>query len=208
MKSIEKAQKASKTPGNDKFSRINQLPEEEFSLVVDLLRRHSPRTVAEEMQSRGFCKDIATISLTHLLEKFRRLHVPISDLISPYMVAKETGRLRRNVNFINEITDLIDLQKERIRNMIIREEEKNLNESKTGEEIVRLGKLLSNYVDMSIKAGIFQKIAEDIKEDADCKQTDKGSILLMQAPMDNDIKSMVHHSIQNMIIDLEGQIEN
>ncbi|MEI6088659.1 MAG: hypothetical protein WCR66_13790 [Bacteroidota bacterium] len=105
MQSIEKAQKASKNASNDKFARINELPEDKRELLLDMLKRHSPNFVAEEMQSWGFSVDIKTITLSHILEKYRKNNIHISEIISSHVVAKETARLRKGIDFINELQE-------------------------------------------------------------------------------------------------------
>ncbi|MDO9067831.1 MAG: hypothetical protein Q7W05_05175 [Deltaproteobacteria bacterium] len=209
MSSVAKAQKASKDPSNDKFKRINEIPDEKRKLFLDLLRKgHSPQSVAEEMQILGFNKDMQLVSLRHLIEKYRKQHIPVTELISPYMVAKETSRLKKGVNFINGIIDLIDLQTERIRSMRIEEIENNTHNSKLGDEIVKQGKLHTQYVDMSVKAGLYQTFIKEIIDEINEKdERPYGNKLAYAALQNPDIRAMVHHSLNNMLIELDAEDE-
>jgi hypothetical protein len=168
--SLAKAQKASKDPNHDKLWRVNSLPPETKKRTDEMLRRHSPRTVAELQQEEGYNTDIQAVTLCHILEQYRREKIPADDLINPYMVEKLTARLKTNVNVFSEMSELISLQKERIRLARMEEIDGKLSQEVT-KSLHLMGRLLKIYADMGIKAGLMGSFVNQFTRE--CQQDEE-----------------------------------
>lgn len=160
---IVKAQKA-KTPGNDPFKRITGMTPERRQLVDSLLLVHSPAQVAEVMQvDWGESTDIARVSLSHVLEKYRTATIPIDKILNPFMVGRLTEKVRRSVNALAAMSDLLELQQERLRYARIEELEKGVLTPSVDKQVTLTNRLLRNYSDLAYKAGLIDLFTSDFK---------------------------------------------
>lgn len=159
--SIKKAQQASLDKSHDKFWRINTLPSEVHERVYEQLKRHSPRTVAELLQEDGYHTDIKAITLAHILEKFRSQKIPRHQLLNAYVVERIAGDMRKNVNVLAELSDMIMLQRERIRRAVLEEEETGELLPETNKQLHLQNRLLKTYGDLGIKSGLMSEFIRD-----------------------------------------------
>jgi len=155
--SIKKAQSASKDPNHDKLWRVNTLPPEVYQRTYEMLKRHSPRTVAELLQEDGFHTDIKGITLAHILEKFRSEKIPQHQLLNPYILERLTSEIKKNVNVFSEMSDLIALQRSRIRKALLAEEESGQLAQETNKQLHLQARMIKIYGDLGIKAGLMNE---------------------------------------------------
>jgi len=149
-----------------KFDRIENLPPDKREIVLSLLRQQSPKFIAAEIQSWGFCLDIKEISLAHLLEEYRQKKIPIQELVNPFVVSKLTSGLSRNINVIHELSETILLQKERLREARLVELEDGVPLPVTDKMIQLLLRSLKIYGDVASKSGLLQFFADNFKRES------------------------------------------
>jgi hypothetical protein len=162
--SIHKAQKASKDPKHDKFKRIKSLPPELYQNTLNMLKRHSPRVIAELLQDEGFNTDIQPVTLAHILEDFRSATIPLDEMVDPYVVGKITERYKTNVNVFSETSDLILMQKERVRQARLKEQETGELSPDGTKQIHTMARLLKTYGDLGIKAGLLNSFIDEFQK--------------------------------------------
>lgn len=163
---IVKAQAASQAKGHDKYSRINSLPSDKYTLVVDLLKGQSPYHIAEIIQNDwGFNTDITQKHLAHLLEDFRRVNIPLNQIVNPYVIERLCSNLRVNINVLSEFSESIMLQKERLRQARLLEIEAGELLPTTDKQIHILTRLLKCYGDLAIKSGLLQHFSDAFTKD-------------------------------------------
>jgi hypothetical protein len=163
--SIAKAQAASKAEDHDKFARIRNLPEEQYKLVVAMLKAHSPYMIAKTIQQDWQqCLDVTQLTLAHQLDRFRAATIPLEQLINPYVIAKITEQVRRNVNVISEMSSLIDLQQERLRQVRLLELEGGALLPSVDKQTAILARLLKNYGDIAYKTGLVNHFVADFRK--------------------------------------------
>jgi hypothetical protein len=160
LSSIQQAQAASKDLNHDKFWRVNSLPADRIEQTVEMLKRHSPRTVAELLQEDGYHTDIKAISLSHILEKYRAEKIPAHQLISPYLVERLTSELKRNVNVFSEMSDLITLQRNRIRAALLVEEESGQLLPETNKQLHLQARMIKVFGDLGLKSGLLSEFIQ------------------------------------------------
>lgn len=153
ISSIAKGQPLSTGSAHGKHGRIDGLPDDLRELVDDLVTRHSSRTVAEVIRDAGHCLDIAPVTLQHYVDAYRRERIPPERCINPFLVERLTSRLRRNVNCLTAMSDLIALQQERIGIARMGELDGTLD-PEVNKQIHLMTRMLKVYSDMSIKAGL------------------------------------------------------
>lgn len=167
VNSIVKAQaaaKAAKEGNHDPFKRINDLPQEQYDTVVSLLKGYSPYEVARTIQQDwGQCLDVTETTLAHQLEKFRSAKIPPDQLLNPYVIAKLTAQVRRNVNVIAEMSSLVELQQERLRQARLEEVESGTLLPAVDKQTGLLARLLKNYGDIAYKTGLVNHFVSDFK---------------------------------------------
>lgn len=168
VNSIVKAQaaaKAAKEGNHDPFKRINDLPKEEYDTVVSLLKGYSPYAVARTIQQDwGQCLDVTETTLAHQLDKFRSAKIPPEQLLNPYVISKLTAQVRRNVNVIAEMSSLVELQQERLRQARLQEMESGTLLPAVDKQTGLLARLLKNYGDLAYKTGLVNHFVSDFKK--------------------------------------------
>ncbi len=168
---IEKAQKASKAVNHDPFERINNLPPEQYEIVLSMLKAHSPYAVAKTIQQDWEqCLDVTELTLAHQLERFRAAKIPLEQLMNPYVIARLTEQVRRNVNVISEQSTLIEMQMERLRQVRLQEVESGVLSPMVDKQTSLLNRLLKNYGDIAFKCGLLNHYAADFRKIAEREQ--------------------------------------
>lgn len=164
---LAKAQQASQDPEHDKFGRITSLSPDKRDIVDSMARHgHSPALIARTMQTDwGESLDVTEKHLARVVERYRVAHVPIDQMLDPYVVSRFTEKVRRNVNHISELSTLIDLQKERLRQVRLEEVEAGKPLQATDKQIALLNRLLRSYSDAACKSGLVDIFASDYRRD-------------------------------------------
>jgi hypothetical protein len=164
---LVKAQQAAQDPQHDKFERITSLSPDKRDIVDSMARHgHSPALIARTMQTDwGESLDVTEKHLARVVERYRVAHVPIDQMLDPYVVSRFTEKVRRNVNHISELSTLIDLQKERLRQVRIEEVEAGKPLQATDKQIALLNRLLRSYSDAACKSGLVDIFASDYRRD-------------------------------------------
>ncbi|MCP3176099.1 hypothetical protein MJO47_03200 [Desulfuromonas sp. KJ2020] len=166
-KGLVEAQQASQNPQHDKFGRLTSLSPDKLEKVHSMaVHGHSPRLIARSVQvDMGECLDITEKHLARIIERYRVAHVPIDQMIDPYVLSRFTEKVRRNVNHISELSALIDLQKERLRQVRLEELEAGKPLQITDKQIALLNRLLRSYSDAACKSGLVDIFASDYRRE-------------------------------------------
>lgn len=190
MTSIQKAQKASKNPNHDKYWRINSLPDDMRDLIIDLLKQHSPRMVAETIREAGYHLDIQPITLMHCLETYRREKISADECLNPYIIEKLSSRLKTSVNCFAEMSELISLQKERIRLARFEELDGKLS-PEVNKQVHLMTRMIKVYSDMGIKAGLMGTFVSEFNRDS--KENEEAEVF--------DVRNIFFRILRNIGLD-------
>jgi hypothetical protein len=168
-KGLAKAQKSSQDPQHDKFERITSLPPDKREKVDSMASHgHSPRLIARTMQvDLGESLDVTEKHLARVIERYRLAHIPINEMLDPYVLSRFTEKVRRSVNHISELGSLIDLQKERLRHARLEELDAGKLSQATDKQLALLNRLLRSYSDAAAKSGLIDIFAADYRRDID-----------------------------------------
>ncbi len=143
--------------------------------TVDSMARHghSPVLIARTMQADwGESLDVTEKHLARVIERYRLAHVPINEMADPYVISRFTEKLRRSVNHISELSDLIGLQKERLRQVRLEELEAGKLLQSSDKQIALLNRLLRSYSDAACKSGLVDIFAADYRRDIEGQNDD------------------------------------
>lgn len=152
--SIKKAQAVAHDPNHDPLWRVNTLPSKLYEQTYEMLKRHSPRTVAELLQEEGYHTDIKAITLAHILERFRSDRIPRHQLLNVYVVERLTSEAKKQINVFTELSDLLGVNSMRIRKALLAEEETGVLSAEVNKQLHLQSRLLKIYGDMGIKSGM------------------------------------------------------
>lgn len=157
---MQKAQAVAHKPDHDPLWRINTLPADRYEQTVEMLKRHSPRTVAELLQEDGYHTDIQAVTLSHILERFRSEKIPRSQMLDPYVLGRLTSEVKKQVNVFSELSELIMLQRERIRKAVLMEEESGELLPELNKQIHLQTRLIKVMGDFGIKSNLMNEFIQ------------------------------------------------
>jgi len=166
---LQKAQKASKNPNHNQFERLTSLPQEKFDIVVSMIKKgHSPRLIARTMQTDwAESNDVSEKHLARILERYRIKHVPLHDIVDPYVMSSIVTKVKRNINHLEAMSELVELQQERLRHARLEEEWGVELLPKVDKQITLLTRILRNYADISYKAGLTDIFVTEFRRQTD-----------------------------------------
>ncbi len=118
----------------------------------------------------GESLDVTEKHLARVIERYRVTHVPIGQMLNPYVLSRFTEKVRRNVNYLSELSSIIELQKERLRWARLEELEAGKLLQSSDKQIALLNRLLRSYSDAACKSGLVDIFAADYRKNLDSQE--------------------------------------
>lgn len=155
--------KASKQVGRgEKYARLKALGQERLDEVTQMLTRGvSPWQVAKRIQEEWKQHtDVNAHTLGRMLERYRQDYVPDLDVVEaadPQTATNAMKRLQKHANVLDEFSELISLQMDRVKMLHKREKQVQMPMQMTDRTVETLGKLLRDYGNIALRVGIIQR---------------------------------------------------
>lgn len=199
------AKKQEENNTHKKYGRILNLPPDMKMQIDEMIRSgYESSIIARTIQKdMNLHTDISEEGMRMYVSRYRQEMIPLTDQMPGMVGTREIGRLKKklfkDVDLLEEMTGLINLTIDRINFDHEKEKKAKMSLMQNNNNISVAGKLMRDYGELAIKVGILRKLGDEL----DDIHKERPTALLDAALKDPDIRSMVHNSLNAMLIDLE-----
>lgn len=187
-----------------KYSRILNLPAHFKQQIDDMLRAgYESSVVARTIQKDlGFHNDISEDGMRMYISRYRQEMIPINEqlpVVGSALFEHNKKRLFKDVELLENMTAIIETQMNRIAFDHTKEKAAKMSLMQNNNNISVCFKGMRDYGELAIKIGLLKKLGDDI----DRRNADRPTALLDAALQNPDVRTMVHNSLNAMLINLE-----
>lgn len=155
----------------DKFKRFDTLTLEQRAVVDNMLQRSTvPKVAAMIQKDWKIWTDISTFSLEQLLRRYKDEYIHAQMTAAVTRLQKKSGPAAQAIqyfgeqlNVIEELTSLVDVQKERLAKILKKLESNELPNKGVREELDLLMKMLREVGNLQLETGIMRRAPKEIK---------------------------------------------
>ena len=157
------------------------------------------RTIQQEF---GLHTDISEDGMRMYISRYRQEMVPLPDqmpVVGAHLVSNYSKKLFRDVELLEHMATVIEIQMNRINFDHEKEKKAKMSLTQNNNNVATCFKGMRDYGELAVKIGLLKKLGDELEN----RERDRPTALLDAALKNDNVRAMVHHALDNMLIDLE-----